>query len=100
MKINKFDNYGVFELCKVEEQRYEIIKTRSPCYCNICEKKTGPGFYVIGSGEEKICLECANKFLNRSIKSLKGIMDKISLTKKQLELNKDKYLKNNVANSL
>lgn len=91
---------GTFELCKTEEEQYEIIKTRSSCWCNICDKKVGPGFYVLGSGTEKVCLDCANKFLNRSIKSLKIITEKIGSVKKQLELNKDKYLKNNVANSL
>ena len=68
---------------------------------HMCQKKDiKRNCYCLGKGNVKYCLDCAPKFIENAIVSMKNYTQVFKKLKNALEKNKTEHLRHNLANSL
>jgi len=92
---------GTLWLHDIEEKRFNLIKSNRTWVCLMCKQLIPKGSFCFGgSSYAKTCLNCIDKTIENYLKSLKELETRAYALKKDLEKNKFKYLKNNIACSL
>ena len=69
------EELGRLVLFKGEEGIFRVTKIKKDSNCNGCEKTIKKGCYCLGGGYSKICLDCANKFINNFNSSLEELKE-------------------------
>ena len=95
------NNAGIVELSKSDLELFDLIKSgKDHTMCCMCQKDIKRNCYCLGKGNAKYCLDCAPKFIENGIVSLKNYVQVFKKLKNALEKNKTEYLRHNLANSL
>lgn len=86
---------GGFYKFKTDLSMLNWIKTRTNHTCWKCNKGIPKGSNCLGGQYYKICLSCANEFLNSFLKGLDDYKLLVNKTKAYLELNGEEMKTNN-----
>lgn len=84
------------ELSKHDAEIFSTIKTKQEWTCMICDNKINSGSMVLGAGYVKVCLSCADKFLENIEYSFKSRAEEIKKVKDYLIENKEQFEKINM----
>ena len=86
----KWTNFGLnFTYTFKDSLRFK--KAKNDFWCCDCHKKKPKKTRYIGKQYEKVCFECATKWLNESINSFKEVVEKLEEQKIELTQNESKW---------
>lgn len=95
------DEAGKFAMSNADFDLYEFVKVRKEGFiCMKCRANINKGFICMGKNNIKYCLNCADKVIDNTIKSLQLHINTFNNIKTKLRNNKEEYEKNNMAESL
>ena len=78
-----------------------LKKSRRAFDCSLCAKHRACGVRYLGNGWEKICVHCLEEgYLTKSKQVFQRIISMLDKTKKEIDDNKDAWMKEEVVNSL
>jgi len=68
-----------------------FTRAREPFRCAICDKNKPKYTRALGDNWNRICIDCANEWIEKSIQHLKEIQDILKGSKKELKLNEKEW---------